>query len=130
MNQADSDGMTPLMHAVRTNDARAVYGLFNPEALKDSFSGNYVLTFNGGIGVNLLDRRGFSALHHLVGIEPVNGGAEGGQENVKGVTATFDNALILKLLVERGADVHHKVRKKLDLTYIHDYSLKRFSLSG
>ena len=38
VNQADGHGMTPLMHAVKTNDARAVYGLFNTDSLR-SFDG-------------------------------------------------------------------------------------------
>ena len=107
VNRKDPKGMTPLMHAVKTNDVQMVLRLLHKEGdvPRDPRSGKVstmrkVMDMDAddlntsGIRVNDEDANGFTALHHLVELS----------ESSDEVRVTFDNEEMLELLLLIGAD--------------------------
>ena len=105
VNLADSNGMTPLMHAVKTNDVVMVLRLLHKDgelpkdaATNDTLSMDKVIRkgsfVTSGVNVGAQDNRGYNAIHHLVELEIT----------ASGMRATYDNADMLSLLTSAGVD--------------------------
>ena len=104
LDLADSNGMTPLMHAAKTNDVKIVKQiLFNdgahPEMI-DSEKGDEP----SDIDVNAVDKQGYNALFHI--LEADMDGSE-----IKG---TFDNVQLYNVLTKAGVQTNIRTNRNAD----------------
>jgi ankyrin repeat protein len=106
VNLADKKGMTPIMHAVKTNDIRIVLRLLDKggelplepktdkmQSIQKIINMDLSKLVTSGVNVDAQDNCGYNAIHHLIELSTSTEG---------GLKATYDNEEVLQLLLRLG----------------------------
>ena len=91
VNQADEEGMTPLMHAVKTNDMKITMQLLYNSGAKRNHTTDVPDVLTPLLDVNATDGNGYNAINHIIELD-INGP----------IRCTFDNPKLLELLLTVG----------------------------
>jgi len=102
LNFRDSRGMTPFLHAIKTNDLGIILQLLNKEgevpSTDELLAQRMKPIITSDVDVNVFDSAGFNAIHHLIELEP-------GSASAGGSSLTFDNVDLLNVLLKLDVSI-------------------------